>query len=143
LVKNGQQISINTAADGDTHLVNLVEADTTAWDPGRYEYQAWVTNGTDSHMVESGAIVIKPNFRAQANGYDGRTHAEKVLDALEALIEGKATVDQQSYSVGGRSVTRLTPAELAEWRDKYRREVSAQRRRQGPRRKSRSIKVRF
>lgn len=143
LVKDGNQVTITAAPDGDVHLVDLVAVDTASWDPGCYHYQAWVRLGDDAHMVESGAIDIKPNFRTQTSGYDGRTHAEKVLDALEAMIEGKATRDQQSYSVGGRSITRLTPAELVDWRSVYRREVNAQRRKTGPRKLSRSIKVGF
>jgi hypothetical protein len=59
------------------------------------------------------------------------------------MIEGKASLDQQSYSVGGRSITRLTPAELVDWRKEYQREVNIQRRKMGPRKISRSIKVGF
>lgn len=143
LVKDGKQITIDAGADGDAHLVDLAATETEGWEPGRYEYQTWVTKGDDAHMVEAGAIEILTNFRTQSIGYDGRTHAEKVLDALEAMIEGKASIDQQSYSVGGRSITRLTPAELIDWRNTYRREVNARRRKKGPRRQSRSIKVRF
>jgi hypothetical protein len=143
LVMAGHQITIDSTPDDDIHKVTLVAADTASWNPGRYQYQAWVSLGADAHMVEAGAIEIKANFASQTTGYDGRTHAEKVLDALEAMIEGKASLDQQSYSVGGRSITRLTPAELVDWRKEYQREVNIQRRKMGPRKISRSIKVGF
>ena len=42
-------------------------------------------------------------------GQDVRTHAEKVFEALEALIEGRPTKDVTSYSIAGRSLTRMSP----------------------------------
>jgi len=39
-----------------------------------------------------------------------------VLDAIEALIEGAATTDQQSMTIAGRSLARRTFAELMELR---------------------------
>jgi hypothetical protein len=69
-----------------------------------------------------------------------------VLDALEAVIEGKATSDQLSYSIAGRSISKMSPAEILQWRDlyktEYQREMDAEKISQGiesPRR----IGVRF
>ena len=50
-----------------------------------------------------------------------------MLDAIEALIEGRATKDVSSYSIAGRSLTRMTPDELVKWRSTYRAEVARQR----------------
>ena len=69
------------------------------------------------------------------SGYDNRSHVKKVLDALEATLENKASQDQLSYSIAGRSLSRLSPTELIQWRDRYReeynREVQAERIAQG------------
>ena len=52
------------------------------------------------------------------------SHAQTTLDAINALIEKRATTDHQSYSVGnGISVTRLTIAELLEWQKVYENKV--------------------
>ena len=75
-------------------------------------------------LVDSGTFKVVKNLAADTS--DPRTHARKVLDALEALIEGKASKDQQSYSIAGRSISRLSPGELLEWRDRYRVEVAAE-----------------
>lgn len=64
LVKDGNQVTITAAPDGDARLVDLVVADSASWDPGRYHYQAWLRQEYDAHMVEFGAIDIKPNIRA-------------------------------------------------------------------------------
>jgi hypothetical protein len=50
---------------------------------------------------------------AQVDGYDGRDHVRRVLDAIEAVIENRATIDQQHYQINNRSLTRiLVPAAL-------------------------------
>jgi hypothetical protein len=48
-----------------------------------------------------------------------------VLDAIEAVIENRATLDQQEYTIGSRHLKRMTAAELIEFRDKYRGLVAA------------------
>ena len=51
-----------------------------------------------------------------------KSHVQKTLEALEALIEGKATKDQQSYSINGRTITKMPITDLLKWRDKYKAE---------------------
>lgn len=55
--------------------------------------------------------------------HGNKEHIEKVLVALESLLEGKATSDVASYSIAGRSLSRLSISELLMWRDKYRAEL--------------------
>ncbi len=143
LVKDGAQLQIDSAADGDTHLIELLPEDTEDWDPGVYRFQAFVSDGTDNHMVDEGQIEILVNFANQSTGHDPRSHAEKMLDAIEATLEGKASKDQLSYSVAGRSITRLSPGELTDWRDYYRIEVNKEKRRDGRLRRSTTIRARF
>lgn len=73
--------------------------------------------------LETGSVTIDPDITTQ----DPRSHAEKVLEAIEALIEGRATKDVSSYSIAGRSLTRLSPKELVEWRSFYKNEVARKR----------------
>lgn len=73
--------------------------------------------------VQTGSITVDPDPSSQ----DTRTHAEKVLASIEALIEGRATKDVSTYSIAGRSLTRMSPQELIEWRSVYRAEVAKQR----------------
>lgn len=55
---------------------------------------------------------------------DRRTHAEIMVSKLESLIEGRADHDVESYSVGSRSITKMSIDELIKWRDFYRAEVN-------------------
>jgi len=49
-----------------------------------------------------------------------------VLDAIEAVIENRATLDQESYQIGGRSLKRMPIADLMRLRQLYRAEVAGE-----------------
>ena len=53
-----------------------------------------------------------------------KTHAVKVLEAINALIEKRATSDHQSYVVNGMSVTKMKLDELLSWKKYYERIVA-------------------
>lgn len=57
----------------------------------------------------------------------GESHAQRVLAAIEAVLERRATVDQQSYGIEGRSLARMPIGDLLRFRDRYRAEVAAER----------------
>lgn len=70
---------------------------------------------------------------------DTKTHAQKVLDAINAVIERRATSDQQSYSINGLSITRMNIGELLKFQKIYELRVANEK---NPKRKTK-IKVRF
>jgi hypothetical protein len=92
---------------------------------GSYSYVIKATRVSDDvvRTVERGTLIVDADPTTQ----DTRSHAERTLDAIEALIEGRATTDVASYSIAGRSLSRMTPDELVKWRSVYRAEVAAQR----------------
>ena len=61
---------------------------------------------------------------------DPRSHAEIMLGKIESLLSGRADADVASYSIAGRSLTKLEITELIEWRNYYKREVIMQRRKE-------------
>lgn len=123
LINSTHKISITAAASGADHLVTLAAAVTAAYNAGTYDWQAYVTKTTERYKVDSGIIVVKPNF-ATATTYDARSHAKKVLDAIEAVIEGRATVDQEEYTIGNRSLRRTPLEDLMKFRKQYQAEYS-------------------
>ncbi len=102
----------------DHYLVQLTSEVTSQYRPANYWWQARVVRDDKQHFVDNGELVIKANL-ALLDSYDGREHVQKTLDALEATILGKASRDQLSYSISGRSISRLSPSELLKWRDVY------------------------
>ena len=143
LVNESNQIKIDASADGDDFLISVPATTTAGFNAGIYSFIARVDDGAgDIETVDVGKIEILPDFEAATTGFDDRSHVKKVLDALEATILGKASLDQLSYSIAGRSISRLSPSELIEWRDQYRKEYLRLERLAGRGRPS-TIQVRF
>jgi len=119
-------IDLTATADGDDYLLKEDATTTGGWSPGQYWVSIRVTDGTDVLQVEEGNVEVLPDLADKAAGYDGRTHAEKVLEAIEAVIESRATKDQRRYRVNNRELERQGIDELLRLRDRYRDEVRRQ-----------------
>ena len=123
-VLNGVQVVITTTDNGDgSHLANINKVDSAKFVAGQWNWQAHVDNGTDHQMVDSGRVDVLPSFIDATTGYDGRSHAQKTLDAIEAVIEERATKDQQSYTIQGTSIARMPITDLIRFRAIYRNKV--------------------
>lgn len=101
-------LTITASADSTAHLVDVAPATTAAYTAGRYDWISQVTDGTDQYQVGKGAIQVLPDLSAAAT-YDGRSHARKMLDAIESILEGRATnddLDTVRSAHSGRDMTR-------------------------------------
>ena len=120
--------NFSSAAEGLDHKVTLDSATTETWSVGRYDWTAYVTNGGgDRKVVDTGVITINPD-PAAGEPYDGRSHARKMLDAIEAALENRATAQQLDMIRGTFSdrTIELQPERLITLRDKYRSEVAGE-----------------
>ena len=83
---------------------------------------------------------------ASASAYDPRSHARRVLDLIEAAMEGRIPNGMESYTIGGRSINKIPLKELRELYEKYKqdveREVQIERLANG-RRSGKNIGIRF
>lgn len=121
----GNKIAIAAAASGDGFLIAVAAATSAAYPAGEYELEGYVTKSTERYRVYLGTCLVRPNLAGEADGaHDSRSHAERVLDAIEATIEGRASNDQLEYTVAGRSLRRMAFAELHAFRSLYRAEVA-------------------
>lgn len=120
LVRAATRITFSASADGDLHLVNVAASTTTGWTAGSYTWRAQVSKAGEVYTVATGTLTIRPNFAAAT---DGRSHARKVLDGIEAVIEGRASSEVGEYQIAGRSLKYIPIPELLALRDKYRAEV--------------------
>ena len=116
------------SASGTDHSVTVAYGTTAGYAAGFYGWVASVSNGSERYIVDSGTCTLNPDYRAgtATAAYDGRTHARTVLDAIEAVIEGRATVDQQEYEIAGRRLKRMPVADLLKLRQHYKTEVQSE-----------------
>lgn len=120
------EFSVTCGIDGSDHLAAVPAATSATYKAGYYSWIAVVTNGTTRATLGRGTTTVKPDPSATGAGLDPRSHARKVLEALEAVIEGKATKDQLEYTIGTRHIKRMSPEEIIKWRAHYRAEVNAE-----------------
>lgn len=118
------EVKVDATASGDDYLFSIPSATSADYTVGTYHYQLEIERNSDSEriIVDRGEIDIVTDYD---NQIDPRYHAEIMLGKIESILEGKADSDVSSYSIAGRSLTKLSPDELVQWRDYYRREVSA------------------
>jgi hypothetical protein len=117
-------IELTATADGTFFAVSVAASTTIGYTAGTYNWVAYVESGSSRYTVDEGVLVVLPAF-ANASALDNRTHAKKALDAIEAVIEGRAGVDQMEYTIGSRQLKRMPIAELLQFRDYYRAQVFA------------------
>lgn len=112
--------AVTCTASGTDFLATITAAQSAAMTAGDWYWQARVSYSGEVYGVGSGRVTVKPNYAvAGATALDARSHVKKVLDAIEAVMEGKASEDQMSMSIGDRSLSRYSPSELITWRQKY------------------------
>jgi hypothetical protein len=124
LINATHKITITTTADGNDHVVNVPATTSDDYVAGWYDYFSHVAKGVERYSVGSGRMQVLPNLVA-ATTLDTRSHARKMLDAIEALLEKRATTEQLGImraAFGDRS-TDFTHGELLKMRDRYRAEV--------------------
>jgi hypothetical protein len=128
-------ITITASASSDDYLVSVAAGTTASYATGVYRWQAYITRTSDSARVtvDSGTFEVLAN--RSASTADPRSHAKTMMDKIESILSGRADGDVASYSINGRSLTKLGIEELMTWRDRYRaeylREVRAERRDNG------------
>lgn len=115
--------SVTATATGNVFNASIAAATSTTYLAGRYRWQFVVTSGVNRKTAETGWVDIAADPAAAGN-LDRRSHSRKVLDALEATIEGRASNDQLSMSIAGRSISRTPMTELVTLRNTYRQFVA-------------------
>ena len=120
-IRGINHLDVTATADGDVHVISIDTASSNSLTPGDYWWQAKATKGAEVITVASGQFIVKPSLTDVSAGHDGRSHTKITLDNLYAVIEKRATLDQQSYAINGRSLSRMSIDELLTFKEKYER----------------------
>ena len=120
---------IVASASGNDYSITAAAVTTATYTAGTYTWEAWVEGGSsEKYTIDEGTFVVKPDYRAVAAGaaLDDRSHAKKVLDAITAVIENRASKDQERYMIANRELWRTPIPELLKLRQRYLSEVNAE-----------------
>ncbi len=127
LYRYGQAvIQISASVSGDDFSITVPAANTTGIAAGEWQWTAYVSKGTDRFTVETGTVKLKPDLAAATSTTDLRTDEEKILDALIATQQRRATKEQESMQIGGRAIRYLAPDDLEHMIGIYSYKVNAQ-----------------
>ena len=131
---------------GEAFLFTVSSTTSANFTPGYYHWQLEIVRNSDSNriVVDRGAFTAIVDL--DVNGSDPRTHDEIMLTKIQALLEGRADGDVESYSIQGRSLTKIPIKELIEWERHYRQRVERYKKKEDiklGRKTDSTIKVRF
>ena len=114
--------TIGTTESGDEYIV--ATSNTSSYTKGEYNWVEYITRTLDNARIKlsEGFTEIQDNY-ATTNA-SVRSHAKIVLDAVKAVIENRATMDQSSMSIAGRSLSRMSIDELFTLKDRYQAEYN-------------------
>lgn len=117
------EVKIPATESSNYYLFTVASTDSASFDAGMYNWQLEITQTSTGNRV----VVDRGHFEIlvdlDANNVDPRTHSEIMVAKIESLLQGKADSDVSNYSIGNRSLTKLSFEELMNAREYYQREV--------------------
>jgi hypothetical protein len=108
----GVNVTVNSTASVDEHLLQATAATTADWAAGLYGWELWALKDAEQYRLQAGQLRVLPSLLAAAAGTDTRSDAQIALDAVTATINGTATGGVLSYSIDGRELRRYSMEEL-------------------------------
>jgi hypothetical protein len=126
-LRGPKQMTVNAVAYGQGWRSTIAPADAANLTAGTYWWASIVTGLETRLTVGSGQLQVLPDLAAvAADGYDGRSLAEKSLADAEAALADltKSGKRVKKYAIGSRNTEYYTAAELMTAIDYWRARVS-------------------
>lgn len=119
---SGARDEFQITATGETSHYLITASATSGYTPGNYDWQQEIVRNSDSARI----VLKRGTWKVLADldnaGTDLRSHAALMVSKIESILVGKADSDVSSYSIAGRSLSKMSFQELIEARDYYRAE---------------------
>jgi hypothetical protein len=121
------EIKVAATETNGTYVFEVDSVTSATYAAGFYHWQLEVTKTStgDRVVIETGTFTAVEDL--DVNGADPRSHAEIMITKIESLLQGKGDADVSSYSIQGRSLTKLSYQELIQARDYFRKEYAKER----------------
>jgi len=135
LWKFGEAVkTIIGVANGADHDFDVAVASSVMFAAGTWKWTAYAEKGSggtlERYTIGSGEVLINPCLASTGSTADLRSHAEKMLDAIEAVQLGRATHAEMSLTINGKAIQYLKPDELIRWRAFFKNEVAEEKRKE-------------
>ena len=118
------EISVTATGHATHYLYTISSTDSASIAKGSYSWQIKIKRNSDNAqvVVNQGSLDVLSDISTSTS--DSRSHSEIMVGKIESLLAGKADSDVSSYSIAGRSLTKLSFQELQDARTFYRGEVT-------------------
>ena len=114
---NNYTVSGTSLSDGSFDFI-VSASGTQNFVSGDYNYYVFAVQGSTKTVADSGSIRILPAISLGV-AVDTRTANKRVLDAVDATLEGRATDDVLNYSIAGRTLAKTPVADLVALKKLY------------------------
>lgn len=117
------EITVNATETSTYYLFTIPSATSSGFTQGHYHWQLEITETSSGNriIIDSGTLDIEYDLDVNV---DPRSHAQIMVDKIESILQGKADADVSSYSINGRSLTKMSFQDLIDARDFYRKEYA-------------------
>lgn len=131
-IAGGTPLEINGSGGADSWNFAVTSVQSELFAAGLFRWSISAIKSGDRTTLDSGEIQVIAD--PAGTNVDARSHARKVLDALNATIEGRASTTQLEVEFeDGRRIKHMENSELLILRKEYARKVAAEeQRRTGP-----------
>jgi len=124
IYNTSKSYEVTAAAYGSQYLVTIATTTSDDYTAGSYKWDAYVSKTGVRYKVDTGYITVKQDTGALTGGtgYDYSSTVKTIFDAIEAVIQGRASKDQEEFAIAGRSLKRTPIADLLKLRNFYKAE---------------------
>ena len=123
---SGAEFSVSGSVTSNEWVFSIPSATSAAFTAGDYFWQLEVVRSSDSNRI----VIERGNWKILQDldvNTDPRSHAEIMVAKIESLLEGRADSDVDSYSIAGRSLSKLSFEDLSKAADYFRAKVKQER----------------
>jgi len=122
---NEYRATLDATTVDDGFSVEMSSSASSQMVPGVYSCSALLSRDDERKTFVLPDLTVLPD--PESPSYDPRTYPERMLAAIEAVLEKRASRIESEYSTAsGKQLKLLTPEELITLRNKFKREVSMQ-----------------
>jgi len=108
-LRGASAIDLQSTAQGNMHVFNVPASISKDYKAGHYGFSLRAVSSDTGEVeeLESGVIEIKADLASISENADLRSHAQKTLTALGAVIECRVSLDQARYRINNRELYRM------------------------------------
>lgn len=122
-IAGGAPVTVNASDDGGDWSIVISSAASGQLQPGPHRYLIAATKAGDRSTIDHGQIEVLPDPAKPAQ--DQRSPARRALDAIDAVLEGRASSEDMKFTFAdGRALEKIPHADLLALRKHYARIVA-------------------